>query len=376
MAYTPPTQQQILAGLINTYDSLNPAADDMNIGSVVRSLLTSTSIGLKQAYTGQMENILAMQRAGMYSAFNFNLLQPTAAYTMEQFTVPTAPTTNVNVPAGVIVKISGTNTQYQTIASSIWPAGVTTQNIRIVCMQTGTIGNTFANTITQLVTPIAGLAGVTVTNTKPVINGTDLETEEQRAQRFTKFVDSLHKGDIGALNYGAQQAILYDQYGYINEQVMKSQVVEGNGSNTIYIDNGNYSASQQLIAWCQQIINGYVDSNGNYVIGWKAAGIPSTVQAANLQQVTIAVTVAPDTGYTLDMVQTTIQNNLASLVQGLPIGGTLYGAPQGILYLKAIDAAIKVPGVLNFAVTSPTADIIPDAGTLLMLSGTPTITQS
>lgn len=375
MGYTPPTLQQIIADMINTYSSLDPRATDMNVGSVVRSILTADAIGFKRNYTAQAENTLMQQRIGPYAAFNFQKLQPQVAYTMEQVTA-LAPSADVTVPQGTIFVIPGTNTQYQTPANFVWPAGQAQQSIRIVCMQAGSIGNTIAGTITQLVTPIAGLSGVTCTNIKNVINGTDLETEEEQGQRFTGYLASIHRGDVGALNYGVKQAILYDDYGYISEQVVKSQVVEGSGSNVIYIDNGTYDTSDALVARCQQVIYGYYDSSGNPVNGYKAAGIPCTVIKAGLQPVGIAAQVTPATGFTLAMVASTIINNLISLVQGFSIGGVLLGTAQGILLLSAIGAAIgSVRGVQNYKVTVPTADTTPAAGTLLHLSGTPAITQ-
>jgi uncharacterized phage protein gp47/JayE len=69
------------------------------------------------------------------------------------------------------------------------------------------------------------------------------------------------------------------------------------------------------------------------------------------------------------MLDATINVGLAALVQGLNVGGTLYGATQGQLLLSAIGLIVgNVAGVLNYVITSPTADITPAAGTLLQLT--------
>lgn len=369
MAYSPQTEQQALSDLIETYSSLVPIADDMNRGSAIRSLFSAFAIELKRINVGRLEQTLANQRQWGYTAFKFARLQPQAAYTLEQFTVTTAPTQDTLVPAGTTVAIPGTTIQYQTPNDFTWPAGSTTENITVVCTQTGSIGNARANTITQLVSSVSGLTGLTVTNPKALITGTDLETDSARAQRFTKFVGSIHRGDLVALQYGASTAQLVDDYGYITEQVRKVQVIEGSGSNTIYIDNGTYDTSSALVTQCQTVINGYKDSNGNYIDGYKAAGIPSTVVAASIQTVTVTASITLNPGYTLAMVQQTISDNITNLVESLNIGDTLYVSDIG----RAIG---NVPGVLNYTLSSPSGDTVPSNGTLLKLASTPSITAA
>lgn len=360
MAFTPLSEQEILTNLISTYLSLLTATDDLNTGSVVRSLLESYALDVKTLYVNMAVAALELQRTAAYSIFSFPLLQPQAAYTMEQFAATPVPTVATNIPAGTTVEIQGTTIPYQTVADTIYPANAANVLVRVVCTQAGVIGNTSANTITQLVSPIVGLQGVTVTNTQAVISGRDLETDQARAQRFTQFLRTIHRGDVAALKYGAKTTQLLDSYGYISEQVLKAQVVEGNGANTIYIDNGTYNTSTPLVTQCQQIINGYVDTNNNYIIGYKAAGIPSTVQAAPVQAVTITIAVTPNTGYTLAMIQQTITDSINTLVNSLDVGDTLY--------VQSLNVAIgNVPGVLTFTLSSPAADVVPAAGTILQL---------
>jgi uncharacterized phage protein gp47/JayE len=115
------------------------------------------------------------------------------------------------------------------------------------------------------------------------------------------------------------------------------------------------------------VINGYKDSNGNYVDGYKAAGVPSTVQAATVQVVTVTASVVLEPGYTLAMVQQTIIDNITSLMESLNIGDTLYLADIGL-------AIGNVPGVLNYTISSPTSDAVPGDGVLLQLAnGSPSI---
>lgn len=368
MAYTPQSEQQVLANMLGTYASLVPTVDDLNPGSVVRSIFETVAREIKNQTVNQTEDAAELQQTGPYSIFNFPLLTAQSAYTMEQFNVATAPTSDVPVPAGTTVSIPGTTVQYQTAADFTWPSGQTSVSIRIVCTQTGVLGNTPANTITQLNGGITGLSNVTVTNIRDVISGADQETQYQRAQRFTNSLDNIHRGDDGALKYGPTTAKLIDDYGYVSEKVIKVQVVEGAGTNTIYIDNGTYNTSNALLDQCQMVVDGYIDTGGNKIIGYKASGIPSTVVIATLQQVSISVAVTPEPGYSLDMIQQTITDSLTQLVQSLNVGDTLY--------LSDLNLAVgNVVGVLNYVISAPTADVVPAAGTLLqMASNNPDIT--
>jgi len=367
MTYSPPNENQTLANMINTYTALTPTADDLNRGSVIRGLFTAFAVELKRFYSSQAENVVTSQREAGYSMFDFQLLQPKSAYTLAQLSVPVAPTSNVAIPSGIIVSKKGTTIQYKTTGSYTWPSGATSANLGIVCTQPGKIGNTQLGTITQLNSSISGLTNVLVTNTKAVISGADLETESERAERFTDFLASVHRGDINSLQYGAKQAKLLDEYGYVIERVMKALVIEGSGFNTIYVDNGTYDTSSNLLTQCQKLINGYVDTDGSFVIGYKAAGIPSTAYIATNQTQVVALSVTPSPGYTLEMLSTAISTAIANLIQSLNIGDTLL--------VKSIGLVVgSITGVLNYVITTPASDVIPGTGILLKLSGSPLIT--
>jgi hypothetical protein len=210
------------------------------------------------------------------------------------------------------------------------------------------------------VTPISGVSNVTVTNARDIRTGTDLETDDQRANRFQQFINSLHRGDTRALVYGAKTATIIDAYGYVQEQVMKAQLVEGTGSNMIYIDNGYYTTSTDLVASCQEIIDGYIDSNGIEVTGYKAAGIPTSIVACSYLSQSITATVSPRPGYTFNMIQQSVVRAITDLVQSLDVGQTLT--------VQDLNNAIgSTPGVLNFT-HSVASDVVPTNGTLIKLA--------
>jgi uncharacterized phage protein gp47/JayE len=368
MGFKSLTETQIVANLIDTYTSLITTVDDLNVGSNIRSIFEAFAHEVKRLYQNTQESASETQKMAAYTMFNFPLNPSNASYTTQTFTTATAPSVDTIVPAGTTVGVLGTSIQFKTQYAMTWPALQTTFQGTVVCTQTGSIGNRRANEVAQLVTPIAGISGVTTTNALDIRTGSDLETSDQRANRFQKYVNSLHRGDINALTYGAKQAQIIDSYGYISEQVTKAQLIEGSGSNTIKIDNGTYNSSAALITQCQAVINGYIDTNGVIQIGYKAAGIPTTVSAATIQSVTVTISATPKPGYTFAMIQQSIIDSVTSLFLSLDVGDTLY--------LASLRLAIgNVSGVINHLVSAPTLDVAPTSGTLLKLgTSQPTVT--
>lgn len=370
MAYQSPTESQIIANMINTYVTLASSGDDINPGSALRSAFEAFAQELKKLYQNIGDAAAETQKTAAYTMFNFPLLPAQAAYTMVTLTATVPPSGNVLVPAGTTVAVPGTSIQYKTPAIVTWPSGSVSIKIRVVCSQAGVSGNQREGIITQLVTQITGLPSVTVTNPQAVINGTNLETNDQRANRFQQWIKNLHRGDKNSLVYGAKQAQLIDAYGYISEQVMKAQLVEGNGSNTLYVDNGFYGVSNELLDRCQKVIDGYVDTAGNIVVGYKAAGIPVSVTAAVIEAIAINVKASPKPGYTFPMIQQSIIDNITDLVKALDVGDQLT--------MAALNLAIgNTPGVLNYKIIAPTADSLPSVGRLLKLNaGQPSVTTA
>lgn len=357
MSFKALTESQILANMIDTYSSLIPTVDDMTPGSNIRSIFEAFAMELRRLYQNAQESAADVQKTAAYSMFNFPLNPAQAAYTVVNLTVPSAPITDIPIPAGTTVGVTGTNIQYKTPASMTWLNGQISFQARVVCTQSGAIGNKRANEITQLITPITGLSAVSVTNPLDVRTGSDLETDDQRSNRFQEWINSLHRGDTRSIPYGAKTTKIIDPYGYVAENVAKSQLVEGSGSNLVYVDNGYYTTSTQLVAQCQKIIDGYVDTTGALVVGYKAAGIPTTAIKCNLQNLSFTANVAPKTGYTFAMIQQSVISALTTLVQSLDIGQSLL--------VKDINLAIgTTPGVLNFT-HNISADISPAAGTLI-----------
>jgi hypothetical protein len=141
------------------------------------------------------------------------------------------------------------------------------------------------------------------------------------------------------LEEGAKTAFLQDSGGYIVESITKSLASEGiNNLVSLYVHNGTSSAcSAQLLSRCDQIISGYIDtSNGTVISGYKAAGIPVSVRAAQFDSYSADFQLTVDSGSTINALSATVQFNVDTYVSdldisdgfSLPIVSVSYSQPE------------------------------------------------
>lgn len=139
------------------------------------------------------------------------------------------------------------------------------------------------------------------------------------------------------------------------------------GFATCWIANDLGSApSQALLASAQNWVTGFTDAQGVVHPGGDAAGIITTVVSATLVPQAIVAAILPLPGYTLAMLQDSIQLAIQTVFEGLDIEG-------GLLYNTLVFAINTVPGVADNLITTPAANLAGSLGVLLTL-GTVTLT--
>jgi hypothetical protein len=185
-------------------------------------------------------------------------------------------------------------------------------------------------------------------------------------------IRSLGRGTIEAIQYAALQTVIYDSNGNITEQVAQAVVVEPyliDGSLPsayvlVYIYNGVGNTSTALVAQTQNVINGYYDSNGNRISGYKAAGVIVLVLPVQESPQTFNINVEMAPGYSLTTtLSASISNSITTYVQGLAPGSSL-------LLNQIIEIVMNNTGVYNCYIVSPAADIIPaDSTTVFTIEG-------
>jgi uncharacterized phage protein gp47/JayE len=372
----PVSAEQAISSLLSTALAQGSQVTDYNPGSVFRTIHEAVGVEIEGLWSALLSEADSDIRQVLYSLLDVPLGLATAATAQVVFSVGTAPSSAIPIPAGTIVGVPNSTLQYVTQSAGSIPSGQTSSGTLIaVCQTLGTIGNVPANSITQIITPLSLLqAGVTVTNPQPVTNGQNQMTDIERAAQAQRYLAQLHRGSADALEAGALLAVVTDAYGNVTESVTKAQAVPSGtlGQANLYVYNGTpYSstagagASSALIAAVQNEMTGYTDASGTLHYGYAVAGQQVIVSAVTESQVNVTVNITPVAGQTLAALVSPVTNAINSFFAALDIG-------QGLSLSLLTQAILQVPGVADASVTSPTSPIAGVNGTLLF-AGTITV---
>ncbi len=363
----------IVASMINYIRGTSSQLTDFAVGAVNRTMLEAPAIEIDELYQQMFNGLQEAIPAAIYPPFGFSPLQPTSAVTNLTFSVPVAPSgSGILIPAGTVCSVPGNTTvTYATLTAATIAVGTTSIIVAAQANTPGSVGNVAAGTITSISNPISG---VSVTNAQAVITGTDLETDQARAQRFQAYIAGIARSNVAGIQYGATLGNVTDGTGTIIESVFAANVVEPFltdstkpiGYIDVYIWNGVDSASTALVNAVTAVLEGSYDVNGNPIAGYKAAGVVVTVYPVTeqYQNVTCALTLAANA--VLSTIATQVQQVLASYIAQIPVGGSFIMA-------EAYALVMGIAGVENVSFSSPTADVVVAPETKL-LSGTFTVT--
>lgn len=333
---------------------------DLIPGSLTRTKIEAIAVEMEEQ-DHQFER--ALRKAipvSIYKAFQFDLLPAVKASGYITFTATVAPAADIIIKAKTRVATVGTalklETVFETVDDATLLAGQTTVDVKVTCMQAGTVGNVPAGTIVVMKSAISGIASVS--NVNSFSNGSEVETEAERQQRFNGYIKTLTRGTGAALEFGALQAILYDIDGNITEQVVEAfesttsptqtPGVPG-GFSDLFVYSGSGGASAALITEAQKIIDGYED-NGTRIPGYKASGVQVSVLPVLEHAEDVTVSVVLDSGYNITDVSSAISSAIEAYITQLAIG-------EKLVYNELVRLVMAVEGVYNAVFSVPTADV-------------------
>lgn len=365
----------IAAGLINVVRATTNKVTDFNRGSVIRTMLEATAAEIEELYLQMYLGIKEAIPVSVFTTFGFNRqAAESAGGTIRFSTGGSLASSVIPIPLGTVVRVPGTSLTYATTAASSISIGNSYVDVLVTAQASGLAGNVGADLITELVTPVAGIASVT--NPSPLVNGRDVETDDERRVRFQGYISSLARGTKAAIAYGAKTVTLTDSLGVITEYVAHANVVEPWVADSaqpislvrVYIHNGASATSGTLVTRCQQVIDGYYDG-GTAVPGWKAAGVQCIVSAASDQAVNVTGTVTIASGYSSVDVLAACANAVKDYLQGMAVGEDVR--------LSELVAIIRrdVEGAFNVTLSAPTGDVAV-ADNAKAISGTVTLSAA
>lgn len=247
------------------------------------------------------------------------------------------------VPVGTIVQAPGGGIQYQVIADNsqpnynsaqnayILPSGETSMNVAVQSVNAGSGSNVQAATLTQIASTLFGIP--IVTNTGPIQDGQNAESDEAFRARFVEYLNSLSKATEVAI-LEALQAI---QAG-LKISLFENVLAIGNpptgfvdpyyGNIVAIIDDGSGNPSANL----KQAANNAVNTT-------RAFGIQYQVLPPAVVVPSIELNIKVDPAFTNTVVETAVQTAIIAMINSLAIGG--------VIYLSQIElAAMLVPGVV------------------------------
>jgi uncharacterized phage protein gp47/JayE len=346
----------IVAAMLNHVRGTAPELTDFNVGAVNRVMLEAPATEIDEAYQQIFNGLRAAIPVATYQSFNFGRL-PAAPTTGVLHVVLGVSAVDVTIPAGQVFSTPGSSLTYLSQAAVTIIAGASAADVSVVASGPGSLGNLPAGQAFAATPAIANF--VSATNVLLLNDGRDLESDDERKQRFTSYIQTIQRGTDAALIYGARTCALFNSAGVEVERVRAVGLIEPYlADNTqpiswiqIYVHNGVGATSSDLVALVDKVLRGYTDpATGAKIPGWKAAGTKlDTAAAAEVKvNLTGALTVSP--GYVAADLATAADSAAEALLLGLDCGATLQ-LQQLVLAVSAI------PGVANFVIQACAATL-------------------
>jgi len=207
-----PVLRDLLSKVVNRTD-----LNDVNVGSTLFTILNAIATEISNT-EGRMFNL--RQSYAIENASGSDLdarvaeLPPigiarkrgtSASGSVLKITLPVAATEDITIPAGSLVSSTEDGTTYVIVEDVIILAGeIEAENVSIVCNAQGVVGNADTGTITTIVNvPYAS----SVTNTGPLVNGLDVESDQSLRDRAIRYLNSMGRTSTSALQFLASSFI-------------------------------------------------------------------------------------------------------------------------------------------------------------------------
>lgn len=189
---------------------------DVSVGSVVRAIFeanASVVLWLQWLVLQVLQTTRASTSQGLdldswmldFGQTRLPSVPSAGTVTFSRFAV----TLPAHIPIGTVVKTADGSLNFMVTEDqslSIWqsstsgyvfPSGVSSADLPVVCTAGGAAGNVLAGTITVIAASVPGVDQVT--NTSPLLNGTDAESDVAFRARFQNYLASLSRATLTAV---------------------------------------------------------------------------------------------------------------------------------------------------------------------------------
>lgn len=331
---------------------------DFTVGSVTRAIVEATAqvvVWLEGLILFLLQTTRAATSSNAdldswmldYGLTRLAATSSTGQVTFSRFT----PTYQAVVPVGTVIQTADGTQQFTVVADTsqsaysaslggyVIAAGVASANATVQAVNTGTVTNVLANTITTLTQAIQYVD--TVTNAAAFTNAIDTETDTAFRARFVAYINSLSKATKAAIT----AAILSVKQGLVST-ILENQTYAGvtqNGTFVVVVDDGSGSPPSSLLSSVSNAIDAVRPFTSTFYVY-----APVVVSA------TVAMTITTASGYTHSTVTALVQTALLNYINTLPLGTSL---TYSRLAQVAYDASPGVTNVTGVTLNGGTSDL-------------------
>lgn len=310
---------------------VEPAAVE---GDILRTLFEAVGYELEAITAEYDERIRQALPEGVFTAFGFARRPAQPARLTLRFSRATPAPEPISIPQGTRAQTPG-GIAFRTLEEAVLPQGGTRVDVPAEAEVPGTLGNVPAGAVTELRDALPGVEAVT--NLTPGAGGQDEEDLEAQKARFARYLASLARGTLPALEAaalevrtpsGLRPAAVLAVDGALDPSIPP-------GRARVYVDADPAPTSELLGAVAQALE------------GWRPAGVVLEVLAAG--RVSVDLRLRLEGGRPEHVPEAT--RAVLGFLAGLRIGEAL------VRERLVAHVAAALPGVYAVRLLTPTADV-------------------
>lgn len=300
--------------------------NDFTEGSILKTLYEAFATELETYYYLTTENIKAGVYGSIYEAFGFERQQAKKAYGEVTIYFATPLPYAYTIPRGAKVTSSDIayDQVYETLEEYLVPAGRTSARFPVYCTTAGIHGNIISGVL-DTITNISNVQ--TVTNQEAFQTGKDTETIENVRIRFRQYIQSLQRGTVQAIEYGAKTV----------DGVEGAYVDESVGYVKVYVHDANGDLPPELYQRVTDVINGTETETG-----YAPAGVLTRVFPVHKSLVNLYIDlVVPEVALQTKEFSENVKTRLTSYVNSFNVSEPLYVSDIIQQVMDTNDSGIK-----------------------------------
>ncbi|KEO81029.1 baseplate J/gp47 family protein [Tumebacillus flagellatus] len=331
------TYDQILMELLTSLRS-NTGITDLQPGSLAYTIMAVVARGLRGLWFMLEQVVKLFFVSTSYGTFLerrcnergvFRKLGTVATGTV-RFTRTSPSPISTNLKQGTLLATMDGKIEFAVTTDINLPLGWTSVAVPVACLTIGKVGNLATGTALQVV----GIAVVGVQNVsvEALSGGVDTESDGELRARYLFTIQNPQNGGTAAdyLVWAMEvQGVVH---------AIPLPLSRGPGTVDVVVSDGSIPP------------DALVKAVSDHIQTKRPVGADVKVIKPDQHTIDVTATVTAMTGYALSTLDTQVKQAITTYLSNVPIGGV-------VRFTGIIQAAMSVPGVLDFNLTAPAANI-------------------